>query len=120
MCGIAAMFLRRPLQPEDVAAGRRMRQAVAHRGPDGEGEWIDVENGVYLGHRRLSIIDLSAASDQPLVRDGHALIFNGELYNFRALRSRLEQHDLAFSSQGDAEVFLRGWQRWGEDVLQHA
>lgn len=111
------MFLRRPLQPEDVAAGRRVVQAIAHRGPDGEGEWMDVNQGVYFGHRRLSIIDLSHASDQPLVRDGHALIFNGELYNFRVLRSQLETADVAFSSQGDAEVFLRGWQRWGDDVL---
>lgn len=114
------MFLRRPLQPADIAAGRRVLGEIAHRGPDGQGEWVDIKKGVYFGHRRLSIIDLSRASDQPIVRDGQAFIFNGELYNFRPLREDLKAAGQEFASQGDGEVFLRGWQQWGHGVLGRA
>lgn len=120
MCGIFAMFLRRPLQPPDLAAGRRVLEEIAHRGPDGQGEWMDVEKGVYFGHRRLSIIDLSHASDQPIVREGQTFIFNGELYNFLQLREDLKAAGEKFSSQGDGEVFLRGWQQWGHGMLERA
>ena len=120
MCGIFAMFLRHPLQPADIAAGRRGLDEIAHRGPDGQGEWVDIEKGVYFGHRRLSIIDLSPASDQPIVRDGQTFIFNGELYNFRPLREDLKAAGQEFTSQGDGEVFLRGWQQWGRGILDRA
>ncbi len=111
------MFLNRPLIPEDIVGARRAVAAIAHRGPDGCGEWIDAEAGVYLGHRRLAIIDLSDESAQPMVRDGKALVFNGELYNFKEVRKELEQAGFDFISEGDGEVFLRGWQHWGQQVL---
>lgn len=114
------MFLRRPLQDGDLAAARRVLSEIAHRGPDGEGEWLDSERGVYLGHRRLSIIDLSPASAQPMVRDGMALAFNGELYNFPGLRRQLDAAGCAFGSKGDAEVLLQGWRHWGRSMLDRA
>lgn len=120
MCGIFAMFLKRPLLPEDIAGARSALTAIAHRGPDGSGEWFDEAEGVYLGHRRLSIIDLSEASAQPICRGAGILAFNGELYNFKELRKELETEGFGFVSQGDGEVFLRGLQRWGRGMFDRA
>lgn len=114
------MFLRRPLNEDDIQSGRIATAALAHRGPDGQGEWIDAKKGVYLGHRRLSIIDLSHDSDQPMVRGGAALAMNGELYNFRDLRDELSRAGVVFTSKGDAEVFLHGFQAWGSGLLDRA
>jgi len=107
------MFLRRPLNELDLAGARRVLGEIAHRGPNGQGEWVDIERGVFLGHRRLSIIDLSHASNQPIVRGEHAFIFNGELYNFQELRGDLEQVGVSFESSGDGEVLLRSMTHWG-------
>lgn len=95
-----------------------MGRALAHRGPDGHGEWVDGARGLALGHRRLSIIDLSEASAQPM-RDesGAVLTFNGELYNYRALRRELESLGCSFKSTGDAEVVLKALTAWGREAL---
>lgn len=116
MCGIFALLLRRPLDDRDIALGRAGRDALSHRGPDGHGEWVDREKGVYLGHRRLAIIDPSQASAQPFVRDGVALTYNGELYNFPAVRDELEQRGQRFETAGDVEVVLRAWQHWRQSA----
>ena len=113
MCGIFALFLKRPLTEADIALGRAGVAALGHRGPDGHGEWIDRQAGVYLGHRRLAIIDTSAANAQPMVRDGGAIAYNGELYNFPAIKRELEASGESFSTSGDVEVLLRALQRWG-------
>ena len=86
MCGIFALLLNRPLSDSDIDLGRRGTGALHHRGPDGEGEWFDREKGVYLGHRRLAIIDLSPANAQPLRRDGTAAVLGPA---GRSLRSQL-------------------------------
>ena len=117
MCGIFAMLLNRPLTPADIEQGRLATAMMVHRGPDGEGEWIDTAAGVYFGHRRLSIIDLTSASAQPMRLDGYALSYNGEIYNHRALRKVLEDSGEQFISNGDTEVLLRAWRRWGESAL---
>lgn len=93
-----------------------MCDAMAHRGPDGEGVWT--APGVGLGHRRLSIIDL-AGSPQPMASaDGRAmLVFNGEIYNYRELRAELKGAGVRFHTDGDSEVILAAWQRWGPDCL---
>lgn len=93
-----------------------MCDAIAHRGPDGQGVWT--APGVGLGHRRLSIIDL-AGSPQPMASaDGRAiLIFNGEIYNYRELREELRALGSEFRTDGDSEVILAAWQRWGQDCL---
>ncbi len=87
----------------------RSLRALAHRGPDGQGEYGDRESGVLLGHARLAIIDLSPAGHQPMVSDdGHvALTFNGEIYNFRELRDELEASGVVFLGHSDTEVLLR-------------
>ncbi|MCX9147657.1 XrtA/PEP-CTERM system amidotransferase [Erythrobacter sp. WG] len=116
MCGIAGIFHAETPKPVDPARIARMTDALAHRGPDGSGVWTN--QGVGLGHRRLSIIDI-AGSPQPMhSADGRAVIvFNGEIYNFRELRRELEQAGFTFRTSGDTEVILAAWQKWGPDCL---
>lgn len=119
MCGIFGCFLRGPLTEADIALCREGTARLAHRGPDGQGEWMDRDRGVYLGHRRLAIIDLTAAAAQPMARDGHVVAYNGELYNFLDIRERLAGLGQAFSTRSDTEVLLNAWRQWGQDALAH-
>ena len=118
MCGIFGIFLRRPLTDRDVELGRAAIGALRHRGPKSNGEWMDREKGVFLGHTRLVTYDPSSASAQPMARDGACITFNGEIYNFSDLRERLKQRGVGFASTGDTEVLLQGWRTWGEDALE--
>lgn len=116
MCGIAGIFHLETPKPVDPLRVERMCDAIAHRGPDGSGVWT--APGVGLGHRRLSIIDL-AGSPQPMAStDGRAmLVFNGEIYNYRELRAELAAQGTVFHTDGDSEVILAAWQKWGADCL---
>lgn len=116
MCGIAGIFHAETPKPVDPVRVERMCDAMVHRGPDGAGVWTDA--GVGLGHRRLSIIDLEGSPQPMHSADGRAVIvFNGEIYNFRELRSELEKGGARFRTSGDTEVILAAWQRWGVDCL---
>jgi len=112
MCGIAGLVNLdgRPVSP---AILKRMTDAIAHRGPDGEGQWT--EGCVGLGHRRLAIIDLSAAAHQPMLSADHRYViaYNGEIYNYRELRAELEAEGFSFRSQSDTEVLLNALAAWG-------
>ena len=116
MCGIAGIVNYRgtPVAPPVLKA---MTDAIAHRGPDGEGHWI--EDGVGFGHRRLAIIDLSPLAHQPMMSHDYryVLSYNGEIYNFRELRIELEALGYSFRSKSDSEVLLTGWAAWGIKVL---
>jgi asparagine synthase (glutamine-hydrolysing) len=116
MCGIAGIFNING-EPVQSAILRGMTDAIAHRGPDSEGFFID--SFVGLGHRRLSIIDLSSAGHQPMIaRDGqYAIAYNGEVYNFQELRKELEQAGFAFNSRTDTEVVLNAYIAWGDKCL---
>lgn len=116
MCGIAGIFHLATPKPVDPGRIERMCDAIAHRGPDGHGVWV--APGVGLGHRRLSIIDL-AGSPQPMASiDGQAmLVFNGEIYNYRELREELRANGAEFRTDGDSEVILAAWRRWGPDCV---
>ncbi len=116
MCGFAGLFYPAVAKPVDPARVRAMGEAMAHRGPDGAGTWT--APGVGLAHRRLSIIDL-AGSPQPMVDadERHAIVFNGEIYNFRDLRRELESRGRVFRSDGDTEVLLQGYAEWGPSLL---
>jgi asparagine synthase (glutamine-hydrolysing) len=115
MCGLAGIVLSQPGRPDEGTL-LAMRDAQRHRGPDQAGVFL--ADGVGLGHRRLSIIDL-AHGQQPMVdaAAGLALIYNGELYNFPSLKTELEALGVVFTSHSDTEVLLRAWQQWGEDCL---
>ncbi|WP_338465886.1 amidotransferase 1, exosortase A system-associated [Novosphingobium sp. ZN18A2] len=116
MCGISGIFHTQGLKPVDPARIERMCDAIVHRGPDGHGIWT--APGIGLGFRRLAIIDL-AGSPQPMASaNGRAmLVFNGEIYNFRELRAELAAQGAHFHTDGDGEVILAAWQRWGVDCL---
>jgi asparagine synthase (glutamine-hydrolysing) len=114
MCGVAGAFC----QPDGARLVRTMADRIAHRGPDAAGlADLAPDASVQLGHRRLSIIDLSTASDQPFVKDGLHLSYNGELYNYRELRNILRGKGVRFSTESDTEVVLEAWRHWGPDAL---
>jgi asparagine synthase (glutamine-hydrolysing) len=103
----------------DVERVRAMSRCIAHRGPDGEGVWLSPSGRACLAHRRLSIIDLATGA-QPMVDDesGLALVFNGEIYNYRELRTALAADGARFTTTSDTEVLLRGLRARGAEVLQ--
>ncbi len=115
MCGFAAEL--RATGAPDRDALERMGEALAPRGPDGAGLWLD--GGVGLVHRRLAIIDLSETGAQPMHDTVHGLrvVFNGCIYNHRELRRELEALGHSFASTSDTEVLLKGWVEWGEAML---
>ena len=112
MCGIAGIF-NLTGAPASAEALQRMTDAIAHRGPDGEGHFLAGALG--LGHRRLAVLDLSASGHQPmLTADGrYAISYNGEVYNFRELRAELEALGCQFRSRTDTEVVLHAFAEWG-------
>jgi asparagine synthase (glutamine-hydrolysing) len=117
MCGIFASFLKHPLSDHDLKRGRQGTEILRHRGPDGHGEWYDRDAGVFLGHRRLAIIDPETRSDQPLVRGNRAITYNGELYNFRDLKRDLVAAGRNFQTSGDTEVLEAALNHWGDGAL---
>ena len=106
--------------PTSAGQFAAMSAAIAHRGPDADGTWSssDEARRVQLGHRRLSIIDLSAAANQPFVKDGLVLVFCGEIYNYRELRAELQTTGSSFRTNSDTEVLLEAWRRWGPASLR--
>ena len=115
MCGIAGLIGRDALH----ARASAMADALVHRGPDESGVWVNAVGRVVFGHRRLSIIDLSDAASQPMVDSdaGLAMVFNGEIYNFKDLHRELVVAGYRFKGHSDTEVLFRGYQHWGEGIL---
>lgn len=113
MCGIAGF-----VGSGSLETLRAMTDVLVHRGPDAEGLWRDPTGGVYLGHRRLSIVDLSGGSQPMWTRDGQlGIVFNGEIYNHLELRQALKQQGCVFETDhSDTEVLLHGYRIWGEDL----
>lgn len=116
MCGITGL-INTDGAPVSPVILQKMTDAIVHRGPDGEGHWI--EGNVGLGHRRLSIIDLSPAGHQPMISTDHryVLSYNGEIYNYRELRAELEVAGFWFRSKTDSEVVLHALAHWGTNAL---
>ncbi len=113
MCGICGFAYSDPSRPADPPRLRAMRDIMAHRGPDGEGE--SYHGSVALGHRRLSIIDLATGS-QPLANEDHSIwvTFNGEIYNYQELTRDLQQRGHKFRTQSDTEVLVHGYEEYGD------
>ena len=116
MCGICG-YMNLNGERSSQAVLRKMTDAIAHRGPDGEGYYND--RAVALGHRRLSIIDLSDNGKQPMLSNGgnYAIVYNGELYNFRELKEELLSLGYHFRSTCDTEVILYSYIEWGKACL---
>jgi asparagine synthase (glutamine-hydrolysing) len=120
MCGLTGYFSRKanaiPVLRESLPAAT---SALHHRGPDDHGVWFGADNAVGLGHTRLSILDLSAHGHQPMIsQDGRlAMVFNGEVYNFRDIRRQLEPYGYTFSGTGDSEVILAAFRQWGVQAV---
>ena len=118
MCGIAgfADFTNK----SSIETARKMAATMPHRGPDGQGEYFQQLDHVQIGfgHRRLSIIDLSHAADQPMHYDGLSIVFNGEIYNYGEIRKELVALGHIFSTHSDTEVILHAWRQWGEACIE--
>lgn len=99
--------------------GAKMRDSLAYGGPDDQGEFYDPENKLFLGHRRLSIIDTSAAGHQPMFYKNFVLVFNGEIYNYAEIAQVLVQKGYTFKSHSDTEVLLTAFDCWGPDAVNH-
>lgn len=120
MCGIAGFLDARTLSErhDQNAIVRRMTNVLQHRGPDDSGFWLDGESGIALGHRRLSIVDLSPAGHQPMVSQcgRYVLAYNGEIFSHLELRAELEAAGCVFKGHSDTEVVLEAISRWGLDT----
>jgi asparagine synthase (glutamine-hydrolysing) len=116
MCGIAG-YINVNNKPVSAPVINAMTDAIAHRGPDGDGEWL--EDNVALGHRRLSIIDLSPAGKQPMINSDrrYVISYNGEVYNYREIRKELESAGFHCRSSTDTEVLLNAYAYWGSDCV---
>ena len=103
------------LTKNDVERKRNGLKTIENRGPDAAGEWEDEH--IWLGHRRLSIIDTSSRGNQPMEYGKFVIAFNGMIYNFQEIRDSLVQIGHNFCTDTDTEVILAGWAEWGEDLL---
>ncbi len=119
MCGIAGVFSLNPTIHPSMDLVKKMTDVIAHRGPDGEGIWSNDIGNVVLGHRRLSIIDLSAEAGQPMhsIDLRFTIIFNGEIYNYKELRDELKSEGIDFKTNSDTEVLLKLFAKYGKKCL---
>ncbi len=118
MCCICGVIDKTQAQDgQGAALVNAMAQKAAHRGPDAAGTFAAA--GVNLAHRRLAIIDPEPAANQPFLNGGCALVFNGAIYNYRALRAELAGDGAVFHTDSDTEVLLAAWQKWGHGVTEH-
>jgi asparagine synthase (glutamine-hydrolysing) len=116
MCGIAGLVGTRFLPHERAAVGR-MGDVLRHRGPDDEGRWCSPDGLAAFAHRRLAIIDLSPGGHQPMVKGPLTIVYNGELYNYRELRTELRTRNVEFETASDTEVLLAAYPEWGSDCV---
>ncbi|GAB6905315.1 putative Asparagine synthetase (glutamine-hydrolyzing) 1 [Desulfosarcina cetonica] len=117
MCGIAGFITNESFNHTTVI--QQMLERMRHRGPDASGIYSDIDNRVYLGHRRLSILDLSDAGNQPIPNENKTIyaVVNGEIYNYRDLRCELLKKGHVFKSKSDSEVIVHGYEEWKEEVF---
>ena len=119
MCGIAGIIQQDP-STYSTEHLKRMTDALAHRGPDGEGLWQNNSGKILLGHRRLSIIDLSDAGKQPLhYLDRYSIIHNGEIYNYIELKEELQKHGYTFQTKTDTEVIAASYDHWQDECVEY-
>ena len=119
MCGIAGI-IQTNSSNSGISHLKKMTDVLTHRGPDGEGLWRNEESTVLLGHRRLSIIDLSDAAAQPMnYLNRYNIVHNGEIYNYIELKKELVQKGYSFHTQSDTEVILAAYAHWNDECVEH-
>lgn len=119
MCGIAGIWFNQRYD-NPAREVQSMTDAIVHRGPDAAGAWVSENGKVALGHRRLSIIDLTSGGAQPMrFLDKYTITFNGEIYNYIELREELRAFGYVFKSNSDTEVILAAYNQWGVQCLSH-
>jgi asparagine synthase (glutamine-hydrolysing) len=119
MCGIAGILSTSSETIPEVHL-KKMIRSIAHRGPDGEGIWTNEKSNVLLGHRRLSVIDLSNAAAQPMqYASRYTIVHNGEIYNYLELKEELAEYGYSFRSKSDTEVIMAAYDYWAADCLKH-
>ena len=119
MCGIAGIISPNPEQLNPVVL-KKMSDILSHRGPDGEGIWINPKKTAGLAHRRLAIVDLSASAAQPLhYKDRYSIVYNGEIYNHIELKKELKKAGYHFKTESDTEVILAAFDYYKETCLQY-
>jgi len=117
MCGVAGYIFRNGKVDQPLIA--KMTDVMQHRGPDASGTWISPDKHVALGHRRLSIIDLSSNANQPMLSKNRPVVvsFNGEIYNYKEIRRELVSQGCQFRTESDTEVLLEAYCHWGVDCF---
>ena len=119
MCGIAGVVSKNP-DEVNITRLKAMTDSIVHRGPDGEGQWVSENGRVGLGHRRLSIIDLSEHANQPMhFAERYTIVFNGEIYNYLELKEALLKDGYVFRTSSDTEVLMALYNKYGENCLQY-
>ena len=116
MCGIAGIAALSPVNRDAVQA---MTDLMVHRGPDGEGQWLNADGRVCFGHRRLAIIDLTDRAAQPMqdAQGSLSITYNGEIYNYKEIRAELAEAGVRFNTDSDTEVVLESYRKWGDTCL---
>ncbi|OFY18576.1 MAG: asparagine synthase (glutamine-hydrolyzing) [Bacteroidetes bacterium GWF2_33_38] len=119
MCGIAGVWYNTSIYADKTVI-KKMTDAIVHRGPDGDGFWYSEDNGLLLGHRRLSIIDLSINGSQPMkYRSRYVITYNGEIYNYLELKDLLTKKGYRFFTATDTEVIMAAYDFWGIQCLKY-
>ena len=113
MCGIFGFISQKTFDFEDVA--KLVSNSIKHRGPDSHHHYYDKKNNALIGHRRLSIIDLSSNADQPYTYNNISISFNGEIYNYKELKDELLGEGVLFDTESDTEVLIKVYDKWGVD-----
>lgn len=119
MCGISGLYVKDNVVIDRETALRAMLPMQKHRGPDASGLWLSSDGSLGLAHNRLAILDLSPLGCQPMASmdKRYYVVFNGEIYNYRTLRTELESLGARFRSQSDTEILLEAWRVWGEEMV---
>ena len=104
MCGIFGFYLNRELDDLEISKAIKTLKLLTHRGPDYSNYYINKEKGIFLGHTRLSIVDLSKSNNQPFLKNSSVLVYNGEIYNYNDLKQKILKENLTYLTKGDTEV----------------
>ena len=118
MCGFFGILTKNPLSTNELSKNRIISKKIKYRGPDFSGEFISKNKHFYAWHHRLSIIDLKKASNQPFKFKNYVILFNGEIYNYKEVKKKLERK-FKFSTNGDTEVLLYSWITWGNNFHKY-